>query len=145
MADTCNGEENETVDNTMNGEEKDVEDADTTRNGADELDYNAIEISIFIYSGCYPEKMKGRPDLKSNLRKVSSKYILLKGILHFKYAEVKMKGKSGATVYLRVVKDAEARNKVLKSVHEGAGETIESKSMGVHVGRDKTIQKLVDA
>ena len=81
--------------------------------------------------------MKGRPDLKSNLRKVSSKYIILKGILHFKYAEVRMKGKSGATVYLRVVKDAEARNKVLKSVHEGAGETIESKSMGVHVCREK--------
>ena len=140
MADTGNGEENETVDNTMNGEVKDVEDADTTSNGADEPDYNAIE--AYLSSGCYPEKMK---DLKSNLRKVSSKYILLKGILHFKYAEVKMKGKSGAPAYLRVVKDVEARNKVLKSVHEGAGETIQSKSMGGHVGRDKTIQKLVDA
>ena len=94
MADTGNGEENETVGNTMNGEVKDVEDADTTSNGTDEPDYNAIE--AYLSSGCYPEKMKGRPDLKSNLRKVSSKYILLKGILHFKYAEVKMKGKSGA-------------------------------------------------
>ena len=70
MADTGNGEENETVDNTMNGEEKDVEDADTTSNGADEPDYNAIE--AYLSSGCYPEKMKGRPDLKSNLRKVHS-------------------------------------------------------------------------
>ena len=33
------------VDNTMNGEEKDVEDADTTNNGADEPDYNAIEVA----------------------------------------------------------------------------------------------------
>ena len=32
---------------------------------------------------------------------------------------------------MRVVKDVEVRNKVLKSVHEGAGETIQSKSMGV--------------
>ena len=95
MADTGNGKENETVDNTMNGEVKDVEDADTTSNGADEPDYNA-----YLSSGCYPEKMKGRPDLKSNLRKVSSKYILLNGILHFEYAEVKMKGKSGAPAYL---------------------------------------------
>ena len=41
-----------------------------------------------------------------------------------------MKGKSRAPAYLRVVKDIEARNKVLKSVHEGAGKTIQSKSMG---------------
>ena len=61
MADTGNGEENETVDNTMNGEVKDVEDADTTSNGADEPNYNA-----YLSSGCYPKKMK---DLKSNLRK----------------------------------------------------------------------------
>ena len=71
---------------------------------------------------------------------MSSKYILLKGILHFKYAGIKMKGKSGAPAHLRVVKDVEARNKVLKSVHEGAGETILSESMGGHVGRDKTIR-----
>lgn len=138
MADRGNGEENETL---MNG--GDNVDTDTTSNGADEPDYIAIE--AHLSSGCYPEKMKGRPDLKSNLRKVSSKYILLKGILHFKYAEVKMKGKSGAPAYLRVVKDVEVRKKVLKSVHEGAGETIQSISMGGHVGRDKTIQKLVDA
>ena len=111
----------------MNGEEKDVEDADTTSNGADESDYNAIEAYLSI--DCYPEKMKGRPDLKSNLRKVSSD-ILLKGIQHFQYAEVKMKGKSGAPAYLRVVKDVEARNNVLKSIHEGVGETIQFKSMG---------------
>ena len=62
-----------------------------------------------------------------------------RGILHFKYAEVKMKGK--LEVKYRsclLVKDVEARNKVLKSVHEGAGETIQSKSIGGHVGRDKT-------
>ena len=46
---------------------------------------------------------------------------------------------------MKVVKDVEARNKVLKSVHEGAGETIQSKAMEGHVGGDKTIQKLVDA
>ena len=50
--------------------EKDVEDADTTSNGADEPDYNTIE--AYLSSDCYPEKMKGRPHLKSNLRKVSS-------------------------------------------------------------------------
>ena len=42
-----------------------------------------------------------------------------------------MKGKSGAPAYLRAVKDVETRNKVLKSVQEGAGDTIQSKSMGV--------------
>ena len=36
MADTGNGEGKKTVDNTMNGGEKDVEDSDTTSNGADE-------------------------------------------------------------------------------------------------------------
>ena len=56
-----------------------------------------------------------------------------------------MKDKSGAPAYLRVVKDVEARNTVLKSVHEGAGKRIQSKSMGGHVDRDKMIQKLVDA
>ena len=53
MADTCFGEENETVDNAMNGEEKDVEDADTTSNGADEPDNNAIE----AYLGLFPRKL----------------------------------------------------------------------------------------
>ena len=54
-----------------------------------------------------------------------------------------MKGESAWSSCLleSIVKDVEARNKVLKSVHEGAGETIQSKSMGGHVGRDKTIQK----
>ena len=81
-----------------------------TSNGADEPDYNAIK--AYLSSDCYPEKMKGRPDLKSNLRKVSSN-IELNSILHFQYAEVKMKMKSGAPPYLRLVKDVEARNKVL--------------------------------
>jgi len=76
MADRGNGEENETL---MNG--GDNVDTDTTSNGADEPDYIAIE--AHLPSGCYPEKMKDRPDLKSNLRKVSSKYILLKGYTTF--------------------------------------------------------------
>ena len=77
------------VDNTMNGEEKDVEDADTASNGTDESDYNAIE--SYLSSGCYPENMK------SIFKKVSSKYILLKGILHLK---IKMKVKSGTPACL---------------------------------------------
>ena len=54
MADTGNREENEVVDTMMNGVEKDVEDADTTSNGTDELNYNSIE--AYLSSGCYPEK-----------------------------------------------------------------------------------------
>ena len=76
-----------TVDNTMNGGEKDVEDADTTSNGA----ANPITTQLMrIYQAAVnnPEKMimKGRQDM---IRKVSSRT----GILHFRYAEVKMKGK----------------------------------------------------
>lgn len=49
-----------------------------------------------------------------------------------------MKGKRGAPAYLRVVKGIETRSEVLKSVHDGVRDTVQSKSLRGHVGRDKS-------
>ena len=40
-------------------------------------------IECFLRSGSYPKHMKGRPDLKANLRKMCKKYMLNNDVLHF--------------------------------------------------------------
>ena len=41
--------------------------------------------------------------------------------------------------------DPEEKKKLIVSAHEGLGDSIESKSLGGHVGRDKTTWKIIDA
>ena len=113
--------------------------------------------------------MKGRPDLKANLRKMCKKYILNNNVLHFRYGQQKVKSNSKAPAYLRVIKSTEIRKKILEAIHQGScyrkcsvqeqsannkddsegsddeKQTIQAAAIGGHIGRDKTLLKLLDA
>ena len=43
-----------------------------------------------------------------------------------------------------VITDKEKRKLMMKSVHEGIGEMLEAQSLGAHLGRDKTTEKLIE-
>jgi len=125
-------------------------------------------IERFLQSGIYPENMRGRPARKANLRKLCKKYTLHNGVLRFRYGQLKAKSNSKAPAYLRVIKDTEIRKQILKATHQGSDctkspdqayctnikddveenvreQTIQAEAMGGHIGRDKTLLKLLDA
>ena len=78
-----------------------------------DIDVNFGVIERFLECGSYPATMKGRPDLKANLRKQCKRYMLNKGVLHFRYGQHKAKSNSKAPAYLRVIKDKAIRKKIL--------------------------------
>ena len=41
-----------------------------------------------------------------------------------------------------VVTDIEKRKLMVRAIHEGVGDTVESRSLGSHLGRDKTTEKI---
>jgi len=51
------------------------------------------EFKSYLYTGNYPVRMKGKPGLKSNLRRKAARFIVKEGILHYKH-KPKRNGKS---------------------------------------------------
>jgi hypothetical protein len=89
-------------------------------------------------------------------------------VLHFRYGQQKVKSNSKAPAYLRVIKSVEIRKQILKAIHQGScdtkssvqenhanikddvegseeKQTIQAAAIGGHIGRDKTLLKLLDA
>lgn len=153
-------EEENNLENNMN-----VEDGFNLSN-KEEKQLDLVE--SFLRSGSYPSIMKGRPHLKANLRKMCKKYILNNDVLHFRYGQQKVKSNSKAPAYLRVIKKTEIRKKILEAIHQGScytkssdqehdanskddfkgsdeKQTIQAAAIGGHIGRDKTLMKLLDA
>jgi len=45
---------------------------------------------------------------------------------------------------VRVIANVEERKAIVSSIHEGSGSTIQSKSLGGHLGRDKCLAKITE-
>lgn len=154
------------MDNDENASHEDIEYEFNIRQVKSDMEPPFDIIERFLESGSYPVNMKGRPDLKANLRRISKKYSLSKGVLHFRYGQQKVKSNSMAPAYLRVIKDKEIRKHILEAIHQGSNDrkfpiqayfasnkdeenekkqSIQAAAMGGHIGRDKTVLKLVDA
>ena len=43
---------------------------------------------------------------------------------------------------LRVIGHINERHEILKAVHEGLGDSLESRALGAHIGRDKMVEKI---
>lgn len=126
-----------------------------TENGEENIEQKYMEIETYLLDRSYPKHMKGRSDLKSNLRRLCEKYIMIDGVLHFRYGQLRGKSKSNAPTYLRVIKDPETSRQLLHAIHHGSNEpddednkqvqSFQAAAMGGHIGRDKTLLKLFDA
>lgn len=106
-----------------------------------EPDYEAIEDFLTLH--IYPPDCKNNPGKKKNFREKAARFTIIENQLYYRYAK-KSKNKKGPEV-LRVVKCINERQRILKTAHDGAGDTLESKAMGGHFGRDKTMARLLDA
>ena len=45
---------------------------------------------------------------------------------------------------VRVISDSEEQQHILKACHERTGDSLESKSLGAHVGQDKTLATILE-
>ena len=84
----------------------------------------------FLASHKYPSGLDKNG--KRILRRKSKQYQIIDGLLHY----VK-KGK-----VLRVITDEDEQARIVLACHEGLGYSLESKSLGGHFGRDKTVSKV---
>ncbi|XP_065671909.1 retrovirus-related Pol polyprotein from transposon 412 isoform X2 [Hydra vulgaris] len=77
---------------------------------------NFYDIENYLSSGIFPEHLQGRENIVTSGPETSC-----------------------------VVKDQMSRDQYKKAAHDGFGTSTESKALGGHVGRDKTIWKLIDS
>ena len=87
------------------------------KQGKEDGDNNLDIIERFLENGSYPVNMKGRPDMKANLRKKCKKYILNNGVLKFRYCNQKAEANSKAPAYVRVIKKTDVRKQANSKSH----------------------------
>ena len=94
-----------------------------------------------LKSGTFPESLKGRVnvEVKTNFKKQRERFVIVNNMLHYKYRQI-MKVVTGPET-LCVIKNQSIPDQYKKSTHEGLGTTAESKALGGHLGRDKTLWK----
>ncbi|KAK7502145.1 hypothetical protein BaRGS_00006509 [Batillaria attramentaria] len=95
------------------------------------------DISKFLSDGIFPEGWKDR-GVRANWRRMCSSYVLQDGTLF------KRQKRDGSYILIRVITSEEERKKILRSMHEGADCSVESRAVGAHIGRDKLFKKIRD-
>lgn len=99
-----------------------------------ELDYGAIE--TYLTAKKYPTVLKGNSGKKTNFKRIASNFATHGGVLYRHFGQ--------ARTLLRVIKEKEERVKIVQATHEGLGQTLEARSLGGHVGQDKTELKIME-
>jgi hypothetical protein len=49
-----------------------------------------------------------------------------------------------AVLHLKVITSKDERMTIVRSVHDGLGTTAEAEALGGHIGRDKTVSKILE-
>ena len=104
----------------------------------------------YLTSGIYPESCDVpagylRTSRRKNFRKRVIAYTISSDKTDLFYTRKLKKDKNSTEqVTVKIVIDVDRRHGIIKNIHEGPGDTEDSKALGGHLGRDKTLAKIAE-
>ena len=115
----------------------------TTTKETSTKETNYREIENYLISKQYPAYITGDRSKKANFRRTAQRFVMVDGRLHFKNREIKKL--KDVPEFSLAVQDCAARFEYIRGAHEGLGTSVEARSLGGHLGRDKTLDKLIQS
>ena len=91
----------------------------------------------YVVLNKYPEQCD--KNKKANIRYLSKPYVAKSGELYYQKKDKKSNVKE-----LLVIREKEARNRIIETVHSGAGDSDEAKCLAGHLGINKTTDKIAN-
>ncbi|XP_041348471.1 uncharacterized protein LOC121368025 [Gigantopelta aegis] len=100
------------------------------------------EIRTFLHTKQYPDWCTGDRGKKANFRQKAGNYKIVNSELFYLHKTTRNDSKQVRD--LRVVLDEKERQKIVTMCHEGCNTSTEAQTIGGHIGRDKTLIKILE-